>query len=85
MTPTLPNITEASRHELAQRSADGLEVTLYWNPTHDSVSVEVGDLSSGDEFEISVPRDRALNAFHHPFAYAASFNCGFAPLRARAA
>jgi hypothetical protein len=38
MAPTLPNTTYASRRELAQRSANGIEVMLYWKPIHDSSS-----------------------------------------------
>lgn len=84
MTPAPHNVTDASRRELAQRSADGIEVTLYWDPIRDSVTVEVRDASSRDEFEITIPRDRALDAFHHPFAYATSSTTSFAPLRAKA-
>jgi hypothetical protein len=69
---TSPAIAGASRRELAQRSADGIEVTLYWESIPDSVAVEVRVASSEEAFEITVPRDRALDAFHHPFAYAAS-------------
>jgi hypothetical protein len=69
---TTPAIATASRRELAQRSADGIEVTLYWESIQDSVTVEVLDTPSAEAFEITVPRDRALDAFHHPFAYAAS-------------
>jgi hypothetical protein len=67
-------VANASRRELAQRSADGVEVTLYWQPIPGSVAVEVRDASTEDAFEITVPCDRALDAFHHPFAYAASLS-----------
>ena len=29
-------------------------------------------------FELDVPRDRALDAFHHPYAYLARAQAGFA-------
>jgi hypothetical protein len=75
----------ASRRELAQRSADGVQVTLYWQPVPGSVTVEVRDAFTEDAFEITVPRDRALDAFHHPFAYAASLSASVAlPLAAAA-
>jgi hypothetical protein len=33
--------------------------------------VAVADAHTGDRFEIAVDRERALDAFYHPFAYAA--------------
>jgi len=77
--------SNTSRRELAQRSADGIEVTLYWGPLDDSTTVEVRDLSSEDAFEIPVPRHRALEAFYHPYGYAWSSIPGFLPVRATAA
>jgi len=38
--------------------------------------VLVVDTKSGDEFELSVPSEGALDAFHHPFAYAAKTETG---------
>jgi hypothetical protein len=35
------------------------------------VTVAVEDERLGDRFQIAVPPDRALDAFYHPFAYAA--------------
>jgi hypothetical protein len=35
------------------------------------VTVEVFDEAVGESFELEVPRERALDAFYHPFAYAA--------------
>ena len=29
------------------------------------------EVAAGDRFEVAVPPDRALDAFYHPFAYAA--------------
>jgi len=57
-------------HELATRIADGLAVVLLWHPADDSVTVAVTDARSGDGFELSVARERALDAFYHPYAYA---------------
>jgi hypothetical protein len=62
---------EKARRELAHRKADGIEVTLLWDASDDTVTVEVFDAGTDESFEIGVPRDRALDAFHHPFAYAA--------------
>lgn len=57
--------------ELAYRCSDGVHVTLLWYPTTNRVTVEVVDDSLGDTFEFEAPRDRVLDAFEHPFAYAA--------------
>jgi len=60
------------RRELAHRATDGIEVTLLWNRVDDTVAVEVVDHAAERAFELLVPRERALDAFHHPYAYAAS-------------
>ena len=57
--------------ELAYRKSDGLEVTLLWCNDDDSVALAVYDAKCDHAFEVGVPRDRALDAFYHPFAYAA--------------
>jgi len=61
-----------STHELDHRSNDGLEVTLLWEAETNRVTVIVFDAKSRDGFEIDVDPTRALDAFHHPYAYAAS-------------
>jgi hypothetical protein len=57
--------------ELASRESDGLSVVLLWHPRNDSVTVSVVDSRTGDRFQLAVERERALDAFYHPFAYAA--------------
>ena len=57
--------------ELAARESDGIHVVLLWHSRDDEVSVSVDDTRTGRYFELPVERDRALDAFHHPFAYAA--------------
>ncbi len=57
--------------ELAARHDDGLAVILLWYPREDAVTISVADDRTGDRFEIAVDRERALDAFYHPFAYAA--------------
>ena len=59
------------RIDLANRKGDGIDVTLWWSREDDSVSVEVLHFASESSFELAVDRDRALDAFYHPFAYAA--------------
>ncbi len=59
------------RIELAHRRGDGIDVTLWWTRETGSISVEVLHFASGSVIELNVARDRALEAFYHPFAYAA--------------
>ncbi len=55
--------------ELAYRAAHGVEVTLLWRPGANTVTVEVRDSKAGEWFRLSVEGDKALDAFHHPYAY----------------
>jgi hypothetical protein len=58
--------------ELAQRRNDGLDIRLLWDSATDRVSVALHDGKTGEGFEVEVgPGERALDVFHHPFAYAA--------------
>jgi hypothetical protein len=57
--------------ELAFRESDGVRVVLLWHPHEDAVSVAVEDTHDDCRFELAVARDRALDAFYHPYAYAA--------------
>jgi hypothetical protein len=61
-----------STHELDHRSNDGLEVTLLWEAETNRVTVTVFDAKSGDDFDVEVDPTEALDAFHHPYPYAAS-------------
>jgi predicted metal-dependent phosphoesterase TrpH len=63
--------THTQRRELAHRVSNGIEVSLFWGPASGEVVVEVVDHSSEHFFELSVPSECALDAFHHPYAYAA--------------
>ena len=58
--------------ELDYRSNDGLEVTLLWHPQTNRVTVSVFDSKTGDDFGIDVAPADALDAFRHPYAYAAN-------------
>jgi hypothetical protein len=66
MSPAAPQT-----QELAVRESDGLHVLLLWHPDENAVTVSVEDVRVGDRFQIAVAPDRALDAFYHPFAYAA--------------
>src|SRR5262249_44480470 len=65
-----PFINDGSDRELAHRVGGGIEVTLYWNADDNTTSVEVFHASTGVSFRLGVPRERALDAFYHPFAHA---------------
>jgi hypothetical protein len=57
--------------ELARRAGDGIEVSLFWNHQTNRVTVRVDDARSGERFELAVDGRDALEAYNHPFAYAA--------------
>jgi hypothetical protein len=57
--------------ELAARENDGIHVLLLWHPREDAITVSVEDDRRGDRSQLAVAPDRALDAFYHPFAYAA--------------
>lgn len=64
--------------ELDFRSKNGLEVALLWEPETNRVSVSVFDGRSGDDFTLEVDPAKALDAFHHPYALAATRGVHFA-------
>ena len=58
--------------ELDSRTSDGIHVQLLWHSLDGHVSVAVNDTKTGEAFELEVrPGHRALDVFHHPYAYAA--------------
>jgi len=59
----------AHRRELACRLSGGIEVTLYWSPDDNTTSVEVSQLATEEALLFNVPRERALDAFYHPFSH----------------
>jgi hypothetical protein len=58
--------------ELAHRSADAVEVSLFWHEIDDTVALRVHYPSLDEHVELEVPRDRALDAFQRPEAYLAA-------------
>jgi hypothetical protein len=58
------------RRELARRSSAGVDVTLYWHPVLDELTVCVRDQRHGADFEIRPQRHLALDVYNHPYAYA---------------
>jgi hypothetical protein len=63
--------TDRLFEELDYREADGIEVSLLWNRVVNSLSVFVVDARTNECFELEVSPEKALEAFHHPYAYAA--------------
>ena len=61
--------TRFKRRALAERTSGGIHVSLYWDKVDDSLTLAVYDAKSSTYFELDVPRDRALDAFHHPYAF----------------
>jgi hypothetical protein len=58
--------------ELDRRMNDGFDVRLLWNSRTNRVFVAVEDHRGGGSLELDVDASDALEAFHHPFAYAAN-------------
>jgi hypothetical protein len=58
--------------ELAHRTSDGIEVTLFWSKSSNRVTIVVLDWHSNDRLEFEVDGNAALDAFNHPYAYAAT-------------
>ena len=63
--------------ELANRERDGLVVSLLWSKSADRVTLTVADRNLDEELRIDVAGAHALDAFYHPFAYAAGRGLGF--------
>jgi hypothetical protein len=67
----MPENSTAALRELDHRAGDGIDVRLLWRPHDDRVLVAVADAKTGEAFTLVVgPGERALDVFHHPFAYA---------------
>jgi hypothetical protein len=69
--PEAGECVSAPTRELAQRLSGTVEVQLLWQPEIDRVHLSVRDLATGAGFDIAVPRANAIDAFYHPYAYAA--------------
>jgi hypothetical protein len=59
--------------ELDSRAGDGIRVALFWSEPASRVWVAVTDTKTGEVFSVPVlDGERALDVFHHPYAYAAA-------------
>jgi hypothetical protein len=61
----------APARELAQRLSGADEVVLLWHPDNERVELAVRDRETGVGFVLDVAPASAIDAFYHPFAYAA--------------
>ena len=64
-------LNTVARRELASRVTGGLEITLYWEAHDNTTSIEVHQRATAETIAFPVAPDRALDAFHHPFAHLA--------------
>lgn len=60
------------RRELDHRTTNRIDVTLFWTETTNAVTVAVIDTLSSEALEFEVAGTMALDAFNHPYAYAAT-------------
>lgn len=65
------NTTSLRTRELAARESDGIHVFLLWHPGENALTVSVEDNRVGDRFQLAVAPEHALDAFYHPYTYAA--------------
>jgi hypothetical protein len=64
--------TSPERRELAHRQNDGIHVTMFWDKSANRVTIRVLDTRSDDALEFEVAGQAALDAFNHPYPYAAT-------------
>ena len=75
---TSGDVTDSTR-ELAQRLSGTVEVLLLWHPEVDRVELSLRDMATDVSFHLDVAPGNAIDAFYHPYAYAAKAK--LAPLR----
>lgn len=62
--------TRESIRELAERTSDGTLARLFWLQGTRQLWVEVYDRELDETLVIPAEPERALEAFHHPYAFA---------------
>ncbi len=72
-------LAPALTRELARRLTGGVEVALLWHVGIDSLSVSVRDAGGGVDFWLEVEAGKAMDVFHHPYAYAARRGIEYGP------
>jgi hypothetical protein len=69
-------VTSTQAVAFAARENGGIHVLPLRHSRQDAVTVSPDDTRDGHRLDLAVARDRALAAFHHPFAYAAANSDG---------
>ena len=69
-------VTSTQAIGFAARENDGIHVLPLWHSRQDAVTGSADDTRDGHRFDLAVARARALDTFHHPFAYAAATSDG---------
>jgi hypothetical protein len=64
-------VIEEPTRELAQRRTGSVEILLIWHPISNNVELRIHDTSQKEESGFRVPPGEAMEAFRHPYAYAA--------------
>ena len=62
---------ERRTRELDHRRTDGIDVRLLWSQPDERILLLVSDSKTSDAFSVEVEPGDALEAFHHPYSYAA--------------
>lgn len=70
-SPVTGELVSAPPRELAQRLSGTIEVSLLWHSDTDRVELSVYDRATDVTFAIDVRPGDAIEAFYHPYAYAA--------------
>jgi len=73
------NITVPAARELAERLSGADEILLLWHPGTEQIELSVLDRATGAGFRMGLAPEDALDAFYHPFAYAATRRCVAGP------
>jgi len=60
--------------ELAERTSNGTQIRLYWRQGTRELWVELWEPELDITIEIPTEPERALDTYHHPFAYAFAHN-----------
>src|SRR5262245_52034171 len=69
--PATNHVIGTSTRELAHRRSGEIEVSLLWHPDLNRVELCILDRATDVSMNLDVAPDRALDAFHHPYAYMA--------------
>lgn len=69
--PAANDVIDTSTRELAHRRSGEIEVSLLWHPALNRVELYILDLATGVSMNLDIAPDKALDAFHHPYAYIA--------------